>query len=447
MSEPFTATRHADICIHARWILPMAGPAPVLEHHAVVLQGSTIADIGPSDTIASRWTADKVLQLDTHVVLPGLINAHTHGPMTLLRGFADDLPLHPWLQEKIWPAEARCMSEDFVRAGARLGIAEMLLSGTTCFTDMYFFPDCIAEVAEAAGIRAQLASPVLDFPTVWASDAEEYISKATRLHDQYRHHERISVCFGPHAPYTVSDAPLQKLAMLAEELDVGIHMHIHENAQEISDALRHSGLRPLMRLKQLDLLGPRLQGVHLTQLTQDEIALLAETGVQAIHCPASNMKLASGFSPVVALASAGVNVALGTDGAASNNNLDMLAELRLAALLQKGHDGDAAVLPALEVLRMATLHGARVLGMDERLGSLEPGKLADLIAVDLNHVSTQPVYDPASTLVYSASRQQVSHSWVHGVPVVGNHRLLRLPLDEILAEAATWATQVEGKTA
>lgn len=444
MPEASTAPRHADTLIHARWILPMAGPTPVLENHALVIQGSTIAAIGPADSIATQWTADKVLRLDSHALLPGLINAHTHSPMTLMRGFADDLPLHPWLEDRIWPTEARWMSEDFVRAGARLGMAEMLLSGTTCFTDMYFFPDCVAELAEAAGIRVQLASPILDFPTVWGADAEEYISKATRLHDQYRHHERISVCFGPHAPYTVSDAPLRKLAMLAEELDVGIHMHIHENAQEITDALQKNGLRPLMRLKQLDLLGPRLQGVHLTQLTPDEIELLAESGVHAIHCPASNMKLASGFSPVAALAAAGVNVALGTDGAASNNTLDMLAEMRLAALLQKGHDADASVLPALQVLRMATVHGARALGMEERLGSLECGKLADLIAMDLGHVSCQPVYDPASTVVYSSSRQQVSHSWIHGVPVVEEHRLVRQPLAEIQAEAAAWAQRIEG---
>lgn len=420
----------------------MTGGQAVLENHALVIRDAEIADIGPADRIAADWTADSVHELDHHVLLPGLINAHTHCPMALMRGFADDLPLQPWLEERIWPTEARVMSEGFVRAGARLGIAEMLLSGTTCFTDMYFFADCVAEAADAAGIRAQLAAPVFDFPTAWGVDAGDYIGKATRLHDQYRHHERISVCFGPHAPYTVSDAPLRKLAMLAEELDVGIHMHIHENAQEISDALARTGLRPLMRLKQLDLLGPRLQAVHLTQLLPAEIELLAETGVHAVHCPASNLKLASGFSPVKDLLAAGVNVALGTDGAASNNNLDMLAELRLAALLQKGLSGDASTLPALQALQLATLNGARMLGMEEQLGSLESGKLADLIALDLDHLSCQPVYDPVSTVVYSGSRQQVSHSWIHGKPVVADGKLLRLSLPELRAEAAAWARQI-----
>lgn len=423
----------------------MTGGQAVLENHALVIRDAEIADIGPADRIAADWTADSVHELDHHVLLPGLINAHTHCPMALMRGFADDLPLQPWLEERIWPTEARVMSEGFVRAGARLGIAEMLLSGTTCFTDMYFFADCVAEAADAAGIRAQLAAPVFDFPTAWGVDAGDYIGKATRLHDQYRHHEHISVCFGPHAPYTVSDAPLRKLAMLAEELDVGIHMHIHENAQEISDALARTGLRPLMRLKQLDLLGPRLQAVHLTQLLPAEIELLAETGVHAVHCPASNLKLASGFTPVKDLLAAGVNVALGTDGAASNNNLDMLAELRLAALLQKGLSGDASTLPALQALQLATLNGARMLGMEEQLGSLESGKLADLIALDLDHLSCQPVYDPVSTVVYSGSRQQVSHSWIHGKPVVADGKLLRLSLPELRAEAAAWARQIGDK--
>ncbi|HHX81821.1 MAG TPA: TRZ/ATZ family hydrolase [Pseudomonadaceae bacterium] len=434
----------ADLIIRARWVVPLDDASAVLEHHAVVIKGESIVAIGPQADITQAWTAERALQLDSHVLLPGLINAHTHSPMSLLRGFADDLPLQPWLEENIWPTEARWMSEPLVRAGARLGVAEMLLSGTTCFSDMYFFPDCIAQVAEETGMRAQLASPVLDFPSAWAANAEEYISKATRLRDQYRHHERIRICFGPHAPYTVGDAPLQKIAMLAEELDIGIHMHIHENPQEISDAMRQSGMRPLSRLKQLDLLGPRLQGVHLTQLNADEIALLAEAGVHAVHCPASNMKLASGFCPLPALLAAGVNVALGTDSAASNNNLDMFTEMRLTALMQKGLAANASAAPALQVLKMATIGGARALGLDDRIGSLEVGKLADIIAVDLNEVHTQPVYDPISTLVYSAHSSQVTHSWIHGTAVVEERRLLRLNIPEVLAEASAWADQIRG---
>lgn len=436
---------HADILIHARWLLPMQGPSRILEQHSLAITGNHISAIGPTAELQARYTATQEHHLATHVVMPGLINAHGHCPMTLLRGYADDLALHPWLEQKIWPTEARWMCEDFVTIGARLAMAEMLLSGTTCFSDMYFFPDQIAREATSAGIRAQLASPVFDFPTVWARDADEYIAKATRLHDEYRHSERIRVAFGPHAPYTVSDAPLRKIAMLADELDIGIHMHIHENAQELVDALHKSGLRPLNRLKQLDLLGPRMQGVHLTQLNANEIELLATLGVHVVHCPASNMKLASGFCPVPALLQAGANVALGTDGAASNNNLDMFKEMRFAALLHKGHNTDACTLPAWQVLQMATINGARALGMEDQFGSLATGKLADVIAVDLDRVNSWPVYDPVSTLVYSTNSEQVTHSWVHGSLVMENRQLQRMHLPDIMAAAEGWAAKIRAQ--
>lgn len=425
----------------------MNGAREVLEHYSLAITGDHIAAIGPRAELQQRYLAAREIELESHVLLPGLVNAHGHAPMSLLRGFADDLPLQPWLEQKIWPAESRWVSEDFVAAGARLAIAEMLLSGTTTFSDMYYFPDQMAKVASAAGIRVQLACPVLDFPTVWARDAEDYIAKATRLHDEYRNSERIRVAFGPHAPYTVSDAPLLKIAMLAEELDIGIHMHIHENAREISDAIQHTGMRPLTRLKQLDLLGPRLQAIHLTQLTPDEIELLAKLGVNAVHCPASNLKLASGFCPVTELLQAGVNVGLGTDGCASNNNLDMFSEMRLAALLEKGRTGDAGALPAWQALQMATINGARVLGIDERTGSLETGKLADVIAVDLGAQTTQPVYDPVSALVYSCSSTQVTHSWIHGQLVMENRQLTRMHSGDIQLEAREWGKRIAEQAA
>lgn len=437
----------ADTLIHARWLLTMQGPSEALAYHSLAIKDSRICAIGPTAEIKTRFSAEHEYELLNHVVLPGLINAHGHGPMSLFRGFADDLPLHPWLEQKIWPAEARWVSEEFVAAGARLAIAEMLLSGTTCYSDMYFFPDQIAKVAIAAGMRAQLASPVLDFPTVWARDAEEYISKATRLHDEYRHNDLISIAFGPHAPYTVSDTPLLNIAMLAEELDIGIHMHIHENEQEIQDAMSKNGMRPLTRLKQLDLLGPRLLGIHLTQLNADEIQVLSASGVHMVHCPASNMKLASGFCPVSELLNAGVNVALGTDSCASNNNLDMFSEMRLAALLGKGRTKDASSLPAWQILQMATINGARALAMEDQIGSLECDKLADVIAVDLNHINTQPVYDPVSALVYSAHSEQVSHSWVHGQLLMENRQLNNMDLQAILAEAANWGSKIRGAAA
>lgn len=442
-----SAVQTADTLLHPRWLLPMDESNRVLEGHSVALAGSRILALGPTAELLARFPAARGYRLDSHVVLPGLVNAHGHSPMSLLRGFADDLPLHPWLEQHIWPAEARWVGEDFVTDGARLAIAEMLLGGTTCFSDMYFFPELVARVAVEAGIRVQLTSPVFDFPTAWAGTAEEYIAKGTRLLDDYRASDLVRVAFGPHAPYTVSDAPLRKVAMLAEELDVGIHMHIHENAQEIRDAMQQTGMRPLTRLKHLELLGPRLQGVHMTQLLDSEIDLLAANGVHVVHCPASNLKLASGSCRTGELLAAGVNVALGTDGCASNNDLDLWRELRLAALLAKGEAGDAAVLDASQALRMATVNGARMLGMEEQLGSLEAGKLADLIAVDLDHPNTQPVYDPRSTLVYSANSRQVSHVWVNGQLLVDQGRLTRMHLPQVLAQARQWGAKIAGGVA
>jgi 5-methylthioadenosine/S-adenosylhomocysteine deaminase len=447
MRNSTTTEPQADTLIHPRWLLPMDAPGKVLENHSLALAGSRIVAVGPTSELKAAHPSAQQFTLPSHAVLPGLINAHTHSPMTLLRGYADDLPLQPWLEQKIWPAETLLMSEEYVYDGSYLGIAEMLLGGTTLYTDMSFFADQTARIADDCGIRAQLASPIFDFASSWGSGADEYIDKATRLRDRYRNHERISVLFGPHAPYTVSDAPLHKLAMLAEELDAGIHIHLHENAAEITQALATHGMRPIQRLQQLDLLSPRLQAVHMTQLTTADIALLVDHQVSVVHCPASNMKLASGLCPVRDLLAAGVNVALGTDGCASNNSLDMFGEMKFAALLAKSATGDAAAVNAWQTLAMATRNGALALGRDHELGSLEAGKLADLIAVDLNHPNTQPVYDPASTLVYSAQRSQVSHVWVHGQLLVRDHRLTRLDLDDCLERARRWGHDIAAITA
>ena len=441
-----------DALLHPRWLVPLSAPlsasaAQVLTGHSIAITGTRIVAIGPSAELTSRFRSSHEYHLDSHAVMPGLINAHGHAPMSLLRGYADDLPLQPWLEQKIWPAETRLLSEASVADGARLAIAELLLGGTTCFADMYFFPDQVAAVATASGMRAQLACPVFEFPTAWAGDADEYINKATRLHDQFRNSELIRIAFGPHAPYTVSDAPLRRVAMLADELDLAIHIHLHENAQEIHEALRSTGLRPLIRLKQLDLLSPRLQAIHMTQLQDDEITLLAAHGVHVVHCPSSNLKLASGLCRTRELLAAGVNVALGTDGSASNNRLDMFGELRLAALLAKGISGDASAVPAFTALQMATLHGARALGMEEHVGSIEIGKLADLIAVNLDQPNTQPVYDPVSTLAYSAQAAQVSHVWVNGQALVSDGQLTRMDLTQVLAEARRWGRQIRGGNA
>jgi 5-methylthioadenosine/S-adenosylhomocysteine deaminase len=420
----------------------MDEPGKVLTDHGVVITEGRIVATGPVTELEARYSAREHTQLGNHVLLPGFVNAHGHAAMTLLRGYADDLPLQRWLEGRIWPAEAKWVGEDFVRDGTNLAIAEMLLSGTTCFSDMYFFPEQVAGAVSDAGIRACLNTPVLDFPTAWAREANEYIDKGTRLHDACRDHERITVSFGPHAPYTVSDEPLLRIAMYAEELDIGIHMHVHENAGEIENAMQTRGMRPLTRLRQLDLLGPRLQCVHMTQLTDEEIGLVASHNASVVHCPSSNMKLASGICRVPELLDAGVCVALGTDGAASNNNLDMFREMRLAALLAKTGTGDAAALPAWEVLAMATRNGASLLGLDADLGTLEAGKLADMIAVDLDAPNTLPLYDPVSALVYSASASQVTQVWVQGQQLVKDRELTRMHQGTLIRKAIEWGNRI-----
>jgi 5-methylthioadenosine/S-adenosylhomocysteine deaminase len=362
--------------------------------------------------------------------------------MTLMRGLADDLPLMTWLQEHIWPAEQKLVSAEFVQDGSLLACAEMLRGGTTCFNDMYFFAEETVRAVEQAGMRAVIGLIVIDFPSAWAQDADEYLRKGLELHDRLHNHGLITTAFAPHAPYSVSDEPLQRIATLAEELDIPIHMHVHETAEEVERAHSETGRRPLQRLDDLGLLNPRLLAVHMTQLDDKEIARCAETGVHVVHCPESNLKLASGFCPVQQLHEAGINVALGTDGAASNNDLDMWGEMRSAALLAKGVAADAMALPAERALRMATLDGARALGLEEEIGSLEIGKAADVIAVNLNDVSTQPVYHPLSQLVYATSREQVREVWVAGRHLLKDGQLTTLEADDLLGRARHWQTRI-----
>ena len=435
-----------DSLIHARWIIPVNDGPEVLEHHSLAIRDGRILAILPRDVADIRFQARQETRLDAHALIPGLVNAHGHAGMTLLRGVADDQPLHTWLQEHIWPLEQRWVSEEFVHDGSQLAMAEMLRGGTTCFADMYFVPNAVARAAQQANIRVQLASPILDFPTQWGTGPEDYINKAARLHDEYRNSQLISLAFGPHAPYTISDEPLRQVGMLAEELDIPIHIHLHETRQEVEEAQAQQGKRPLQRLQELGLPGPRLLAVHATQLDEAEIRLLAETGSHVVHCPHSNMKLASGFCPVQSLREAGVNVALGTDGAASNNDLDMFAEMQTAALLAKVVAGDASALPAHEALRMATLNGARAMGLDEQIGSLEPGKFADLVAVRLDAVNTLPVYNPVSQLVYSSQSSQVSDVWVGGRRVIEQGKHTTLTLGALREKSSAWQQKISQET-
>ena len=407
-----------DTLVQARWVIPVEPTGVVLEQHSIAIEDGAIRDVFPTEEDPPRYQARAVVDLPTHAVIPGLNNAHTHAAMGLFRGLADDLPMMEWLQKHIWPAEGHWVGAKFVRDGATLGIAEMLRGGTTCFNDMYFFPDEVAGVAEDAGIRACVGLIVVDFPNAWAQSADECLAKGLKLHDDLRGSNLVTTAFAPHAPYTVSDAPLERVGTLADELDIPIHMHVHETAGEVAQAEAKSGLRPLARLEDLGLLTSRLLAVHMTQLQDKEIETLATNGVHIIHCPESNLKLASGFCPDQALRQAGVNLALGTDGAASNNDLDMLGEMRTAALLAKGVSGAATSLPAPVALRMATLDGAKALRLDDRIGSLQRGKYADFAAIDLSSVSSQPVYDPISQIVYTATRDQVTDVWVAGKRVL-----------------------------
>lgn len=433
----------ADTLIHPRWLIPIVPRGAVLENHSIAIADEKIIAILPR-LEAERIQTKQIVELPEHALLPGLINCHGHAAMSLLRGFADDLPLMPWLEQHIWPAEDAHVSAQFVRDGTELAIAEMLRAGTTTFSDMYFFPDACAATAQELGMRCQITFPVLDFPTVWARDADEYISKGLRLRDDFKHQQLISIGFGPHAPYTISAPNLSKVATLAAELDIAVQIHLHETSAEVLRAVEEHGERPLDMLHSLGLLGPRTQCVHMTDLGDQDIALLAATGAHVVHCPQSNMKLASGTSPVSKLLDKGVNVALGTDSAASNNDLNLFGEMQTAALLAKLQSSDASALPAEQALYMATMGGARAMGLDKTIGSLEVGKQADIIAIDLSEPETQPVYNPLSQLVYACNGSQVSHSWIAGNLLMQQRQLTRIDLPALSVRVAVWRDKING---
>lgn len=431
-----------ELLLIPEWVITVNSGNQTLRHHAVAVNDSRIVGIMPASEAEKRYRPQRTVVLPQHAVLPGLVNAHTHVAMALLKGLADDLPLMEWLQGHIWPAEARWADAAFVHDGAQLAIAEMIRSGTTCFNDMYFFPEAAAQAADEAGIRACIGLIMIDFPTRWGGGPEEYLQKGLALYDLLQEKPLLTTAFAPHAPYTVSDEPLQKLLHLACELDIPIHMHVHETAFEVQQAQQQSGMRPLARLEKLGLLDKHFLAVHMTQLTDADIALLAKKGTHVIHCPESNLKLASGFCPVAKLSAAGVNVALGTDGNASNNDLDMLGEMRTAALIAKAVAQDASAIPAFQALRMATINGAKALGLDATIGSLEIGKSADMIAVDLGTLEASPLYDPVSHLVYCTSREQVTHTWVAGKALMENRQLTTLDETALIAKARAWQKNI-----
>lgn len=438
-----TARRTVDLLIHARWVAPIA-PVGVLDLHAVAVDDGAIVALLPSAAAREQFDARETVHLPEHLLMPGLINTHTHAPMTLMRGLADDLPLMRWLSEHIWPAEAKHMGPQFVADGTDIAIAESIRGGVTCFQDNYFFSEDIAARCRAAGFRATVGAAVIDFPSSYAKTADEYFARAQALIEREHGIGLNRVSIAPHAPYTVSDSNFRRAAELATQHQLHIHLHLHETAQEVDDAVAATGQRPLARLHALGLVGPQLNAVHMTQLQPAEIEQLASAGAHVLHCPESNLKLASGFCPAAALLAAGVNVAIGTDGTASNNDMDMIGEMRTAALLAKAVAGDAAAMGAEQTLYAATLGAARAIHRESEIGSIEPGKRADLAAVRFDALETQPNYEPISQLIYAAPRNQVAEVWIDGVRKLRDGQLVNMDARRLMAVAREWRGKIAG---
>jgi 5-methylthioadenosine/S-adenosylhomocysteine deaminase len=430
-----------------RHVLPVRPAGVLLEDHAVLVEGACISAILPRAAALEKYPEARRTELPSHVLLPGLVNMHTHSPMSLLRGLADDLALESWLREHIWPAESRFVSPAFARDGTRLAMAEMLRGGTTCFNEMYFFPDEIVQAVREAGMRACIGSPVIDLAKPWAANTTECLARARDLHALLAGEPLLTPALAPHALYTVDDEGLAAVAGISAELGMPVAMHVLEIAWEIEHSRREYGKEPLQRLHDLGLLGPSFMAVHMAHLSEADIALVAESGTHVVHCPESNLKLSSGISPVTDLLAAGVNVSVGTDGAASNNNLDLLGELRTAALLAKGASGNPCAVPAWQALEMVTINAARALGLEQLIGSIEPGKQADLCAIDLSQPETQPLHNVVSQVVYAASSRQVSDVWVAGQRLLERGQLTTLDLDDILRQAEGWREKLQEQSA
>ncbi len=430
-----------DLIVTAAWLLPVAPQNTALPQHGIAVTDGRIVAVADASTLHETFVPADAVHLEQHILMPGLINAHGHAAMTLLRGAGEDQSLQDWLHQTIWPMEARLMNQEFVEIGTELAIAEMIQSGTTTFSDMYFFPEVVAGVALATGVRAQVAFPVIEFENIWSKNVSEGIHKGLALHDEYRHKDRVSIAFGPHAPYTVSQENLTRVAMYANEVDAAVQIHVHENEQEINEAMAQHKRRWLPVLAECGLLGPNVQTVHMTQLNDEDLRLVIDTQTPVVHCPTSNLKLASGYCPVGTLREVGVKVALGTDGAASNNALDMFSEMRLAALLAKHHEQDATAGNARDALRLATLGGAEVLGMAEQTGSLEVGKQADFISVDTRHLSMQPLHDPFAALVHGLAGNRVDNVYVAGQSLLKDGAFQLQDIDSLREPVAAWQQQ------
>ena len=431
---------HVDRLIHAKWIIT---DTEVLEKHALAIKNGMIHALLSSKDIVKQYTADHTENYSAHALLPGFINAHTHIAMNYFRGLADDLALMNWLNNYIWPAEKKWVSHEFVRDASLFAMAEMIRSGTTCFNDMYFYLQATAEAAEIAGMRAHIGITVLEFPTNWAQNTDDYFTRGLEFLDHYKNHPYVTPTLAPHAPYTVSDESMLRVKELAERYDIKINLHLHETADEVNQSIAKIGKRPIKRLHELGLLSPRLIAIHMTQINDEDLAILETTKPQVVHCPESNMKLASGICPVTKLQARGINVTLGTDGAASNNDLNMLGEMRSAAFLAKLSTQNPETLRAEETIQMATANGAKALGIDQITGSIRVGKAADFAVIHLEEIETLPLYHPTSQIVYAASRHQVTDVWVAGKQLLKNHKLITLDENELIAKAQYWCQKIQ----
>lgn len=437
-----TAPQSVDQLIEARWVIPVEPLGVVLENHAVAVKADRIVAVLPIEEARNKFVADVTINLHKHALIPGLVNAHTHNPMTLLRGVADDLPLMTWLTEHIWPVEGRVMGPEYIRDGIELAVAEMLRGGTTCANENYFFPDVIAATYKRLGFRACVGLPIIRFATAWARNEDEYFDRALAVHDELRGEPLLTTAFVPHAPYTVSDESFERIRMLSDQLDLPVHLHLLETAQEVEDSKRDYGLRPIQRLQKLGLVNDHLVAVHMTAVNDADIATCAENSVSVVHCPESNLKLASGFCPVDKIHRAGINIAIGTDGAASNNDLDMFGEMRTAALLSKAVAGRADAFGAQAALYAATMGGARACALDQHIGSITPGKQADLAAVRMDELEMLPLYNVVSQLVYAGGRHLVSDTWVAGKRLLADRELVGMDVEALKAKARRWHQKI-----
>lgn len=427
-----------DQLIHAKYLITCEERNRVLENHALAVKDGKIIALLPQQEARQKYQAAREEHFAAHAVLPGFINSHTHLAMNVFRGLADDLELLDWLTNHIWPREAKWVSAEMVADGSLIAIGELIRSGSICFNDMFFYPEEAVKAVDRAGIRGHIGMHVMNVPNNWASGVEESFAKCEAVYNEFHQHDLVTLTYAPQSVYTVPEKDLARIRDLAEKQDLKINIHCQESQTDIDGALSLNNKRPLRCLHDLGMVTPRLIAIHMTQLDERDFEILGEGKPNIVHCPESNMKLASGACPVQKLIDMGINVALGTDGAASNNDLDMIGEMRTAAFLGKLSTMNPRAVSAETALKMATINGARALGIDHVTGSLTPGKSADFIAIDLGRIETQPLYNPVSQIVYAASRDQVTDVWVRGKQLLKNRMLTTLDEKELLVKAEAW---------